>query len=80
MLFFKNLKLPEQFLLKDPSEWSINSQYIKNRRIVNSLHVVNDVAERCIGMIKNYKDTITKSDDCFQKLLVTNYNFLKSKE
>ena len=50
-LFFKILELSENFLDKDPSEWYNETSCRRSREIVNSMKVINDLAERGVALI-----------------------------
>ena len=43
--FFWILGLSEGFLQNDPNEWEHNEQYRRNKKVVGSIKVVNDLAE-----------------------------------
>lgn len=51
------------FMLKHPSEWSADDEFKKMIDTVNSLKLVNDTAERAIGLLKQFNNTLTKSQD-----------------
>lgn len=48
-----------QFLLEHPSKWINDPLYVVMQKIVKNLIVVNDPAERAIGLIKDLNNTIT---------------------
>ena len=43
--------------------------YIKFKSCINIIRVVNDTAERGIGLISDFNDVITKNEDQKQSLL-----------
>lgn len=59
-MFFEILgdKNPVFFLLH-PSEWKNNETFQKMFGIVKNLTVVNDPAERAVGLVKNLNKTLT---------------------
>ena len=50
--FFRILGLSEDFLQKDASEWEQHQDYIKNKALVRSIKVVNDLAERGVALMQ----------------------------
>lgn len=64
------------FLSEHPSTWETNPSYTKMSKIVKHLTVVNDPAERAIGLIKNFNNKLTKDSVQQNHLLqvVENYN------
>lgn len=49
------------FLKKNPSTWATIPSYTKMKKTIKNLIVVNDPAERAIGLIKTINNTVTKS-------------------
>lgn len=58
-----------EFLDIDPKLWNENDQYKKGKKLVNNLHVVNDIAERGVKLIEDYNKLMTKNEDQKQYLL-----------
>lgn len=76
--FFKILSgkdHPPAFLRKHPSDWDTDDEYRTMREIVSGLAVVNDAAERTIGLIKQFNNTLTKSQEGQNDLLQSVENF-----
>lgn len=48
------------FLANHPSVWERDQSYVRMAGIVKNLNVVNDPAERAIGLIKTVNNTLTK--------------------
>lgn len=57
------------FIEKHPNTWKDDSEYLRMQEIVKKLQVVNDVAERGIGLIKNYNAILTHQEEYKQYLL-----------
>ncbi|KAK3925219.1 Zinc finger and BTB domain-containing protein 1 [Frankliniella fusca] len=77
MDFFKILRIETSFLQEDPSTWPDNESYKQGMEKVQALQCVNDVAERGVALVKRFtKDSLTKSDDHFQDLLVAQSEIL----
>ena len=70
MEFFSILGMDSIFLSTDPTFWQDDETYLRNRVIAESLVVVNDCAERGIGLIKEFNETVTKNEDQRQYLLL----------
>lgn len=58
--FFDIIGIGCSFLDLHPSCWPNNENYIRIKGIVQNVSVVNDPAERAIGLIKNLNNTLTK--------------------
>ena len=55
---------PLSFLSEHPSSWSTSPSYIKMKEIVESLPVVNDAAERALGLITEFhQSNCPKNED-----------------
>lgn len=67
--FFQILGLSEDFLRLDPSDWGFDEAYIANQMIVQSVTVVNDLAERGVALIQEFNDSITRNEEQKQYLL-----------
>lgn len=68
--FFEIFDLPIGFLDKSPDTWCNNGEYLAAKSVVSGIKVVNDVAERNIAMMTDFKDTITKSEPRLQDLFL----------
>lgn len=81
MIFFDALGLPTttSFLAVDPLFWHADVDYIQARNIVLAVKVVNNVAERQIALMTQFKDSITKSEDMRQALLIAVADHRKQK-
>lgn len=75
MKFFDILDFPVQFLELDPEEWSQNSEYMNARKVVSSLRVVNDHAERAIKLMQTFNKKLTNSEEDFQDVLHISSHF-----
>lgn len=73
MSFFSKLGLSTSFLDLHPSEWPNDESYIRALDIVKGLHVVNDVAERAVALVKDYNCNLTKSETNYQNLLQVSF-------
>lgn len=60
--FFEITRINSDFLLKHPSLWSEDNNYIHGLNIAKNLSVVNDSAERSIALYQNCKDHVKKED------------------
>lgn len=70
-IFFKILELPMDFLKVDPSEWTNTPSYIFCLTKVKQLVVVNDAAERAVGVLKEFgTDKRFKSFDTLEKKIM----------
>lgn len=69
MFFFEVLKLRTGFLSKPPLEWAYDEDYKESKVVVDSLLVVNDVAERAIALIQKYNKNLTIDEQQFQSVL-----------
>lgn len=64
------LRLDMNFIMiNDPETWNDSPIYIQNKRIVDSLKVVNDTAERSIALMSDFNSSITKNESEMQKLI-----------
>lgn len=57
--FFEIVGVDYDFIRSPPSCWHENDDYIKIKEIANNLTVVNDPAERAIGLLKTVNNTLT---------------------
>ena len=67
--FFTILGVPQSFLLMPPDTWNDNEDFKIGERIVRSLKVVNDTAERGVKLIQEFNHVLTKNEDQKQYLL-----------
>lgn len=65
------------FLQTHPSQWKNDPIFCKMKSIVNNLQVVNDAAERAIGLIKRLNFSITEDKAKHNHLLQVVENFRK---
>ncbi|KAE8745811.1 hypothetical protein FOCC_FOCC007458 [Frankliniella occidentalis] len=75
--FFEILGIDPSFLDSPPSEWPGNPAFQYGLEIVESLHVVNDVAERAVNLTGQYNCQLTKSETSFQDLLLVMHKTLQ---
>ena len=72
MAFYKVLKKWNSLLAKPIDQWPDDEGYNTTHRVVKTLKVVNDVAERSIKLIQIYCGRITQDDaerdDLFQSV------------
>lgn len=73
---FERFDISSKFLDEEPSLWETNQEYLDARGTLNSLKVVNDVAERGVKLVQEYLGFGTKDEKQLQYLLqiVKNYN------
>lgn len=63
------------FLRYPPSSWCENESYVKMSSIIKNLTVVNDPAERAIGLIKNVNNNLTMNREQQSHLVQVIENF-----
>ncbi|KAE8738428.1 hypothetical protein FOCC_FOCC016092 [Frankliniella occidentalis] len=79
--YFKIMKIDEAFLHEDPALWHEHESYKDGLRKVQALHVVNDVAERGVALVKRFsKQPLTRDEDRFQDLLLVQNELLKNEK
>lgn len=61
--FFERFGINTDFLNLNPSEWCQNEDYQMGLRLVRSLKVVNDIAERAVKLIEEYHDILSKNPE-----------------
>lgn len=66
---FDRLGIKPDFLESDPSTWESNEDYMAGNRLVSSLSVVNDRAERGVALMQRYNQALTKDEDQREYLL-----------
>lgn len=69
MEFFNRLNINTDFLRESPNVWHENTHFKEGFRIVQSLKVVNDMAERGVKLISDFNDLLTKDEDQKQYVL-----------
>jgi len=62
-LFFKVLNLNTDFLSQDADTWQKSESFQEAKRIVQSLKVVNDSAERAIALASDFNSSFTRRED-----------------
>lgn len=63
MTALKSLKLDIKFMFEnDVSQWKSLDSYCTAKKTVDSLHVVNDVAERSLKLMTDFNEKFTKSE------------------
>lgn len=77
--FFEILGLQCEFLNYPVTDWPNREDYIKAKKIVSHLPVVNDHSERAVRLFKEYNKNLTKKEKSYQDLLVTVHEFRKTK-
>lgn len=60
--FFKRFNIETKFLDKDPSTWKNDKSYNAGLKIVKSLKVVNDSAERGVKLMEDFNNLFTKNE------------------
>ena len=64
------LRLDTNFIMtNDPETWNDSPLYMQNKCIVDSLKVVNDMAERSIALMSDFNSSITKNETEMQRLI-----------
>ena len=66
---FKRFGLSMNFLKIDPSQWATQMDYIQGQKIIRSLEVVNDTAERGVKLMEEFNDFHSKNEEQKQFLL-----------
>lgn len=59
----------KSFLNIDPIYWALDENYLRAEKIVSSIKVVNDAAERAINLITRYNDKLTSKESEKQLVL-----------
>ena len=67
--FFTILGLSHEFLQVDPSDWEFQPEYQESKRLVLSLKVINDLAERGVALIQEFNSSLTRNEEQKQYLL-----------
>src|SRR5277367_5269363 len=69
LFFFNALLFSTDFLVNDASTWLQNPSFQNVRKVVSSLTVINDCAERGIALASSFNSSLTKSEEEKQYLL-----------
>lgn len=62
----------------NPEQCNELDEYIEAKKVIDSLKVVNDVAERSVALMTSFNDSITKDEDEKQRLLQVVENHRKT--
>ena len=68
-VFFEILELPSSFLESNAENWQLNEDYLKACKMVMSVKVVNDLAERGVKLMEDYNQILTNNEEQKQYLL-----------
>ena len=68
-VFFEILDLPSSFLESNAENWQLNEEYLKARKMVMNVKVVNDLAERGVKLMDDYNKILTNDEEQKQYLL-----------
>ena len=69
-VLFHKLKANGNWLNKDPNDWIDDEEYKRMETFLLDLKVVNDLAERCVSDVQNYKDMAKDSEHGNEILIV----------
>lgn len=69
MFLFKQIGVDTAFLEQPPTTWHLNQGFIQGKKICSGLSVLNDAAERGVGLVKDYINTLCVKEESFQDLL-----------
>lgn len=61
--FFLRFEIDQSFLQIDPSLWSGTASFREGSEIVKKLKVVNDAAERAVGLLTDFNSILTHNDN-----------------
>jgi hypothetical protein len=67
--FFARFGISTEFLDADPCTWDSREDYEYGRKVVTSLRVVNDTAERGVALMEQFSSHLTKNEEQFQYVL-----------
>ena len=67
--FFTILGISQAFLQVDPSQWEYQAEYQRSQQLVQSVRVVNDLAERGVVLIQEFNSSLTRDEEQKQYLL-----------
>lgn len=66
----KNFNIDVKFIFEeDPENWKNLSCYQYSKQVIDSINVVNDVAERSVALTTQYNDSLTKNETEKQNIL-----------
>ncbi|KAK3913543.1 Endoribonuclease YbeY [Frankliniella fusca] len=68
--FFKILDLNSDFLEHDPSSWPTLQSFNEGQQVIMNLNVVNDCAERAVAIVKEFNNSITRTETDYQNILL----------
>jgi hypothetical protein len=71
---FQRFRISTEFLNKDPALWESIPEYVEGKKILVSLKVVNDCAERGVKLIEEFNDKFIKQEE--QKKICFTSNFI----
>ncbi|GBP60380.1 hypothetical protein EVAR_91416_1 [Eumeta japonica] len=77
MRFFQILGISSEFLDKNVETWQDDEGYQRGKQIVQSMRVVNDIAERGVALMEEYNKLITTNEEQKQYLLLVVKEFRK---
>lgn len=77
MKFFEIMNIPSSFLQKSVELWSDDPEYKAAKDVVNSMRVINDIAERGVALIEEFNKLITVNEEQKQYLLLVVKDFRK---
>ncbi|XP_050519986.1 uncharacterized protein LOC126893640 [Daktulosphaira vitifoliae] len=60
--FFIRFNIDTEFLKLDSSNWEGDKYYQEAKKIVKSIRVVNDTAERGVKLMEEFNDKLTKNE------------------
>jgi len=66
---FDRFEISLDFLQLDPMHWKDQDNYKKGRKIINSLRVVNDTAERGVKLMEEFNSKFTNDESQKQFVL-----------
>lgn len=75
--FFTRFGLSQDFLNYSPAIWDDLDDYKEALKIVKTLRVVNDTAERGVKMVQDYNERLCRNEDEFQDLLLVVADYKK---
>ena len=67
--FFTILGISQAFLQVDPSQWEYQAEYQRSQQLVQSVRIVNDLAERGVALIQEFNSSLTRDEEQKQYLL-----------
>ncbi|XP_063547373.1 uncharacterized protein LOC134754858 [Cydia strobilella] len=75
--FFQILGISSRFFNKDVENWEGDEDFKAAKKIVQSMRVVNDIAERGVALMEEYNKLLTTNEDQKQYLLLVVKQFRK---